>query len=336
MTALPLLSVLFCVLIATPQVLAQEAPQRTAATAPKQSTPAIAPKQIAAVAIPARQIAELAPANNEQQLLIPLESMVPTAKEIADLAGISPVLQEIIREQRSQLPETMSLAAISKRQKLIYLREKLNTLVQAMNLQINSTRGKVDAAIAGADETRAYLTERRNRMTHRQSQINLLSGGVTKIVGYSIALAPKLPDIPTNVLEVFDGSVQTSLTGMALRQERQEAKIEHGIPPILEAFLVDAQGQNVYPRTIWRYMNELPPGGAKPKSRRQELIDNWQKTGILARAHQSRAKRNLSIELLDQRMAMLSDLKSVIEEMHFGLMQLNDSIVASYNNDPVW
>ena len=275
-------------------------------------------------------------AKNPAHKTVPPNPMLPNAQEIADLAGITPVMQEIETEQRTQPADPNSLAAISKKQKLIYLRQKLNTLVQALNLQINSTRGKVDEAIAGADETRAYLTERRNRMTHRNSQINLLSGGATKIVGYSLALAPTVTDIPTNLLEVFDGSVQASLSGLALRQERQEAKLEHGIPPILDAFLSDSKGPTAYPSSIWRYLNQAPSSSAITKTRRQHLIDNWQRSGVLARVNQTKAKRNLSIELLDQRMAMLSDLKSAIEEMHYGLMLLSDSIVVSYNSDPTF
>lgn len=269
------------------------------------------------------------------------EKLNNLAREIADIAGLSSLLREL--EQMQQEHEvgldSQSLKAVTQRQRLIYLREKLNTLVQALNLQINATRGKVDKEIARADETRAYLTEKRNRITHRNSQVNLLSGGVTKIVGYSIALS-KITDIPTNVLEVFDGGVQTTLTGLALRQERQESKLEHGMPALLETFISEKGVELHYPQSVWRYMNESDPNKPSSLSRRQQLINSWQKTGIVARTKEAsmrqRTKPNMSIELLDQRMAMLSDLKSVIEEMHFGLMQLNDAIVVSYKYDPVW
>lgn len=285
----------------------------------------------------ARLIAELSPPDAAESSpdIVALEKFTPSAKEIADLAGITPVLQDLQREQKA--PVTMSplsLAALNRQQRIIYLHEKLNTLVQAINLQVNSTRGKIDMAIANADETRALLTERRNRMTHRNSQINLVSGGITKIIGYSLALSP-LTDIPTNVLEVFDGSVQTSLSGLALRQEKQEAKLEHGMPAILESFLNEAQGKTAFPPNVWSYLNELPATSLRAKSRRLALIGNWQKAGMIEKAHQTQTKRNQTIELLDQRKAMLSDFKSVIEEMHYGLMELNDSIMLTYKADSI-
>lgn len=255
---------------------------------------------------------------------------------------------ELKNAQQSVLADQTNLA--EKKQRIIYIREKLNSLIQATNLQINATRGKVDKAIASADESRALLTERRNRLTHRNSQVNLLSGGVTKIVGYSLALSP-ITDIPTNVLEVFDGSVQTSLSALALRQERQEAKLEHGLPPILDAFLTANKSSFYFPDSVWHYFADTAPGGSVSSvmdttpsstpatgSRRQRLIADWQRTGVIAKARvnnpDARTKRNITIELLDQRMAMLSDVKSLIEEMHFGLMEVSNAVVQSYASDP--
>ncbi|MBX9568256.1 MAG: hypothetical protein K2X77_05140 [Candidatus Obscuribacterales bacterium] len=276
------------------------------------------------------------------------ENFSPVAREMCDLSGVTPVLNELKNAQQNAAADSTN--SIEKKQRIVYIREKLNSLIQATNLQINSTRGKVDKAIAAADESRALLTERRNRLTHRNSQINLLSGGVTKIVGYSLALSP-ITDIPTNVLEVFDGSVQTSLSALALRQERQEAKLEHGLPPILDAFLTEKQASAYFPQSVWRYFGDTAPGGAVNSvmdsapnnvqatgSRRQRLIADWQRTGVIMKARvnnpEARTKRNITIELLDQRMAMLSDVKSLIEEMHFGLMEVANAVVQSYTSDP--
>lgn len=271
--------------------------------------------------------------------------LTPEARELADLGGITSLLQELENEQKAinaaGKDKAISLPVLARRQKLIYIREKLNTMIQAINLQINSTKGKIDSEIAKADELRAYLTEQRNRVTHRNSQINLISGGITKIVGYSIALSP-LTDIPTNVLEVFDGSVQTGLSGLALREERREAKLEHGMPGILNEFMSSTSSSSSvhFPTLIWGYLNQAPlaePAAAGAKlSRRQQLITNWQKNGITSRASgQQKAGRVLvTVDLLDQRMAMLTDVNSLVAHLHSALMLLSQSLVSSYAQDP--
>lgn len=265
-----------------------------------------------------------------------LSKLSAQAREVADLSGVSPVLAKLESEQRIPLLSEETVATLSRKQKILYLREKLNSMVQSANLQIHSTRSDIDSAIAKADEVRAYITEQENRLTHRNSQINLLSGGVTKIVGYSLALSP-ITDIPTNVLEVFDGSVQATLSALALRLQRKEAKLEQGMPAVLEAIITENSSSYRYPRCVWMYLNR-PADGSAGKSRRQQLIDTWRTTGLLTRPKQTtlKSKQKLAVELLDQRKAMLSDLKSVVSAMHHGLMELGEAIVVSYQSDPIF
>jgi hypothetical protein len=263
-------------------------------------------------------------------------NLSPLAKEIADLSGITPILKQIEKEQKTAAKNDLSLESLAQKQRLIYLRGKLNALIQAINFQVSATHSRMEFAIAQADELRAYITEKRNRITRRNSQINLVSGGITKITGYSMALAP-ITDIPTNVLEVFDGSVQATLSVLTLREQQKEKKLEHGMPAILDSFLNDKETPNQYAPGVWIYLNHVPPGSITQKTRRQALIENWQKTNILTHSHdthsQSKPKTDTS-ELLDQRLAMLSDLKSEIAEMNAGLMELSNAVAQSYASDP--
>ena len=268
-----------------------------------------------------------------------VSNLSPAAREISDLAGITLILNQLDSEQKSVVASELSLQELAKRQKILYLRTKVNALVEAINLQIDAALGRVESTVAQTEELHAYIAEERNRMTHRTNQINLISGGVTKIVGYSIALAP-ITTIPTNVLEVFDGAVQSGLSAMSLRQQQQEKKMEQGVPPILESFLNNTPKIDQYPPGVSIYMNHVPPGSNTNKSRRQSLIEGWQSTGILARSNQTqvltKTKQSMRMEALDRHLAMLSELKSHISEMHNGLMELSNSIALSYSVDPIW
>jgi hypothetical protein len=42
----------------------------------------------------------------------------------------------------------------------------------------------------------------------------------------------------------------------------------------------------------------------------------------------------VTVDLLDQRMAMLSDVNSLVSKMHAALMSLSDAVSASYTRDP--
>ncbi len=258
------------------------------------------------------------------------------AREIAELAEITPVLEQLESLQKSATANESSSNRIERAQEIIYLRGQLNALIQAGNLQINATRGRLESAIAQARELRAYIAERRNRITRRTNTINLISGGITKIVGYSVALG-NLTAIPTNTLEVFDGGVQSALSALALREQQQENKLEHGMPPILESFLNNTRGPHLLAPGVWMYLNHPPLDNKTTKSRRQLLIESWEKSGILRDANtpntHSKTKPSMSIDLLDERIAMLSDLESAVSEMHGGLMELSNVVAISYKKN---
>jgi hypothetical protein len=98
----------------------------------------------------------------------------------------------------------------------------------------------------------------------------------------------------------------------------------------LSAFLFDNNSSPNYPKSIWSFLEKPPSAGAKG-SRRQLLIDSWNKHGVLS--HQNQKGKELETsELLDQRMAMLSDVKSVVSEMDNGLMELSDAVLEYYEN----
>ncbi len=267
-----------------------------------------------------------------------LKALPSDAHDLADIAGLSPVLRQLEAQQKLVANQSgqPTPALIAARQKLIYLRVKLNTIVQSLNLQIDAMRGRLEAAITQERDLRTSIAEERDRMTHRNSQVNLISGGLTKIVGYSIALAP-VTLIPTNVLEIFDGSVQTTLSTLSLRQQQQEKRLEHGMPEVLHAFLTNTQSLKYYPFDVWTFMNHQPPANSSGKSRRELLIALWQANGVLPRSNQTRAQteRKITIrELLDQHLTMLTDLKSVVSEMHSTVMEITDALAESYASDP--
>ncbi|MBX9723743.1 MAG: hypothetical protein K2X81_20220, partial [Candidatus Obscuribacterales bacterium] len=64
-----------------------------------------------------------------------IEHITPAAREMADLAGISSLLQQLEQAQKSLSNNDGSLASVAKMQKLIYVRTKLNALIQAENVQ---------------------------------------------------------------------------------------------------------------------------------------------------------------------------------------------------------
>jgi hypothetical protein len=301
-----------------------------------------------------------------------------SANELADMIQITPLLNKLRKEQQSgKLPVSKSkraelqtdarlldspggdvsaadtpvfksedLARVISNQRLIYLRTQILAYIQTTHLEVTAVIGRLNSGLADLADRKAMISDQRARSLRRQSFINLISGGLTKIGGYSIALTPATL-IPTNILEIFDGTVQVSLSAFTLKQQREEQKFSKARPAILNTFL---SGNNLstheFPPLVWTYLNKVSTHTKNGKTRRQELIDHWNQIGRLTDGTNklmSRAKsagiapsfnENFHLDDLDDTVAMMSDVKSTVSGMENALMELGQSVRDSYRDDP--
>jgi len=282
--------------------------------------------------------------------------------QIASITGTLTILDELKKVQ-GQLNGPASGDGADRARlinRLIYLRDKLTVYVQTASLEVNATKAEVELAIAKIDDARAQIVERRARALKRNSIINFVSGGVTKMVGYSIALADS--DLPTNVLEILDGGIQSSLSGLAVREQEEEKHMKQSVPSLLLTVINDTNNEtHEYPRGVWQYLTSQSFSGEEiisettmqlggdttgGETRRGKLIAAWTSSGMIGRHHAQKPKgvapplarigqgKSVTAQLLEDRMAMLSDLKSVVAQMNDSLMQLSQLIKLTYVQDP--
>ena len=338
-------------------------------------------QQLETLSSPSRAIGStrsIEAAGSDDRLTYLNDVMSANATELADLIQITPLLNKLQREQRSgksqasiakhaelqtearlldapaadspgadtQAFKHEDVARIISNQRLIYLRTQINAYIQTSNLEVASVIGRLNSGLADLADRKAMISDQRARTLRRQSFINLVSGGLTKIGGYSIALTPATL-IPTNILEIFDGTVQVSLSALTLKQQRDERKLTKTRPVILNAFL---SGNNLssqeFPPSVWTYLNKVSTRGKNGKTRRQELIDHWSQIGrlsdgtnkLMSRARAAGVAPSFSesfhLDDLDDTVAMMSDLKSVVSGMESALMELGQTVRDSYKDDP--
>ncbi|MBS1990579.1 MAG: hypothetical protein JSS83_08685 [Cyanobacteria bacterium SZAS LIN-3] len=291
-----------------------------------------------------------------------LPAMNPRVLQIADITGAHAILQELQKVQAqlngSDRGETAERSRLLLR--LLYLRDKLTVYLQTASLEVNAVKAEVELAIAKIDDARAQIVEKRARALKRNSVINFVSGGVTKMVGYSLALADS--DLPTNVLEILDGGIQSSLSGLAVKEQEEEKNFNQNVPPMLLTVINNTNEEtHDFPRGVWQYLVSQSFSGEEiisettqqmggdttgGETRRGKLIAAWTSSGMLGRHRAPRRKgvappmarigqgKSVTAQLLEDRAAMLSDLKSVVAQMNNSLMQLSQLIKATYVQDP--
>lgn len=272
--------------------------------------------------------------------------ITPEVEQVARIVGAFPIMHDIDSMQsqlRSYPSQTLSLELLAKRQKLMYLHQRLLHILSTANLQVNATNGQIEAEMAQLHEVRARMMDDNARTLRRNSIINFVSGGVTKISGYSIALGST--DTPTNILEIIDGGIQCALSAQVMKQLHSDCEAAKELPPMLSA--LEGQGNpSIYPPQVWAYLSEPQANSATQPSRRAALCALWQARGVGERKDKATKlksgggfRSNLSLaklapKLLDDRIAMLSELRSTVSHMHHALMNLSEMSKSSYDNDP--
>jgi hypothetical protein len=284
------------------------------AIAQAQVKPLISARQTAAASVSSTELAENAnaPLSDAGGPFVKLEALVTTFK---------------------QMPQSSELTARLDR---VELRQQIIARLLRISYEVRLVTNRIDREIADTDQRRAILAERRDRAVRINTYANLLSGGVTGLVGGGLKIRD-VNHLAPDIIDTVEGGVQTGLSGWALYQQRGESKIEHTSPGMMAAIMdTRMRSPSNFPDDIWAYLNRPQPGGQSP---REVLATKWQRNKFCLRhsVHRMESKERmkkmsllhpnnnrLTIDLLEDRLAMLYDLRAtvtLIDERVFELLQ---------------
>jgi hypothetical protein len=202
-----------------------------------------------------------------------------------------------------------------------------------VSTEIRVLTNRIDREVADADQRRAVLAERRDRAVRINTYADLVSGGITGLIGGGVSLGG-VNHIAPDVIDTVEGGVQTGLSAWALQQQRGEQRIERTQPGLLAA-IMDPTKRDVheYPDDVWMFLNEKGPAGF---SLRELLANKWTKFGFCMRHSGHRTpprdrmihmamlhptSNRVTIDLLEDRIAMLYDLRATVTRLEDELLQ---------------
>lgn len=246
------------------------------------------------------------------------------AAQIANIIGINDDLEALRQLQgidRSNVEGQLSR---------LNIRQTMMEDLLTQSFEIRGVLAELDQEMAEADDLRAYLERRRDKSIRLNTIANFISGGVTGIVSGSLDWA-NINRLAPIIIDTGEGVVQTAIASYALKQQNGEKKLMEGVPNKL-AKVLGLTPASDYPENVWKFLNTPAPN--HDKTRKDVLVEHWAKSGMIERAKMRGRKDHLnhlagnaqkiiiSIDLLDARSAMLSDLKACISEMDVYLSEL--------------
>ncbi len=248
---------------------------------------------------------------------------------IARSLGIMGNLELLQRRESGQSAAAPTVESLALRQ------DTIESIVQS-GLEVRAVAARLDRELANANEILAYLAERRNRAVRLNTYADFISGGITGVVSGSLKMAD-LKGIAPDLIDTVEGVMQTGLSAWALQQQRGEQRREQAVPSMLtHLFQQKKNAEQDYPPSVWSYLNSPLPASKTSSSRLDILVDRWLKLELCLShgghrtAPGDRAKRvsghidaqKITIDVLEDRVAMLTDLRATIVQMDSDLLEM--------------
>ncbi|PWU00771.1 MAG: hypothetical protein C5B53_03575 [Candidatus Melainabacteria bacterium] len=267
-----------------------------------------------------------------------VDALSPEARQLGEqIDVISPLtqLEKLSGENKDRSSDQTKLSILATRQ------EVLETLM-ATNYEIRFVTNRIDRELAKTNEILAYLAERRDRAIRVNTYANFISGGLTGMVRGGMGLGD-VSHVPRDIIETAEGGVQSSLASWAFFEQKGERHLEQGVPSMIARVLQNGnQRPREFPASVWNYLNAPSSNERDGVTRRKALINRWieRKMCLIhhyghraaAEVHAARiagTEGKVNIGVLEDRVAMLTDLRCAVTEMENLLFELIEACRAS-------
>lgn len=277
--------------------------------------------------------AEIAP--SESSPASSLDTLSPEAQDTAKRLGLWNYLTRYdnLKRQKSAEPAV--------RDDYLEARQNLIVSVMIVSQDVRTFVHFLEEEIAKADSINAMIAARRDKALKLNTYGDLISGGITGMVGGGLQLAD-VNHISYDTIDTVEGVIQSALAYLSLREQRGEKRIEKGIPNILARLFEPEKGPSAaYPTCVWAFLNSPASQDGKSQSRREKLVNEWTKNGFCISHHHIHRKKagvlnerrerilnnsqqnyRVTAELVEDRTAMLHQLRSTVTRLDVIMLEI--------------
>jgi len=260
------------------------------------------------------------------------DTLSPTAKEVSKDIGVN----QYIVELQTLRSKSLNPDAIKRDVQFLFIKQEMTEILLTTFLETRDVVATVDDEMSRSAELKDLLESRRDRAIRLNNITNFTSGGALAMIGSGIQVGGgNAISNAGNVMEVAAGALSTGISTYALKQSSGEKRSAGANPNMLaRLFNLPTTRDKDIPAPIWNFLNEPIPGG-NGQSRRDQLVERWVQLGRMpppsSKAGQRRVallagavaqNHAVTIDLLDNRIAMLNDLRAAVGAMSGELLQI--------------
>jgi len=277
-------------------------------------------------------------ANTRQETEAPAGRALPLSPEAAQMANeidITCLIEKLSVEHN--VGSAMSLETLA-------LRQEITEKVLGASLDVDSVNAVIDSEIEQIRAIRSDLQSRRDKAQNIINVASLVTGGALGVVNTALQFKSSTANLG-NAIGVGGGAASVTLSVIGIHKQggrrslgdspRMLARFFGRQPDALEAI------PSIYPEEVWSYLNSAPPSQPTKGTRREQLIAKWRREGKVEQDNRLKSdrrvealsgnisqSRKLSIDELDDRVAMLLDVRATVSLMKRELGEILRSLGA--------
>lgn len=225
---------------------------------------------------------------------------------------------------------------------ILRTRQQLADLIQYATLQVKEVTAAIDIDMAETNRLLDFLTTRRDNAVRVNNIATFMTSGALSALNSALNLAGSGGGA-TNVLGTVSGGASVGMPTYNIYSKRTRGRMSYRVHPNMLApiFGFPATEGAEYNSIIWSYLNSSPPGSTAKMTRREKLIASWMRLrGLPDPSTNSGKKRaailsgvpvpnsNLTVSILDERSAMLTDVRAEVVNIFRDLSELKAGIMA--------
>lgn len=251
------------------------------------------------------------------------------AQEIANLLGINPLVEKLrsakLADQKNtaSLPRALQVAKLLCLYKILIASEEVRKVVAQINFDLSCANSELYT-----------LTEKYNATSNMLNTVNFMQGGILGITKNSMALANQSL-VARQSIAMTSFGIGTTLPALNLFvPSLWTMKSESKANMLSHIFDTNFHPPDAKVSYLWKFFNSPVPYSASNLTRRQILVKHWEAFSGLHDNEKIQAKLTGTTEkifrenigLVRQRISLLQDMKTHIEEFDGALFELHQAI----------
>jgi hypothetical protein len=255
-----------------------------------------------------------------------------SGQEVAHDLGIFVDVENLLQAEKRSGKDSIEV---------LRLRQDLLETIIMSSFEIRSAISRIDDEISHSNEIRDLMDDKREKKVQQADVLTFVNSGAAAILSSAFSNFTRSDtsaglNHTAGAIGVIGGALEIGISTVSLKLNKGEHRSAPAHPNML-APLFGYKGPDArFPQGVWEYLRDPKPGAIDSKETRQShLLRSWVHLGRIYSSSSKQGQhqiglvaglipqnKELTVDLLEDRGLMLSDLRAAIAQMDVEMLEI--------------